>query len=131
MVNDLFFEAKIGEVLRSLGVPACFAKSNQGLEKRLAEGRPALALVDLGARGVDPLLAIQYIRTDAEHGGLNVPVVAFVAHVLRGEAEAVRELGVVEIYAKSQLVRYLPEMVKRFAGHLVGTAAATTKEKTP
>ena len=35
VVNDLFFEAKIGEVLRTLGIPIAFAKSEDGLSRRL------------------------------------------------------------------------------------------------
>lgn len=117
VLNDLFFEAKIGEVLKTLGVPFSIARSNDQLAKRLEEDDPALAIVDLGARGVEPFLAIQYVRTDERYRHL--PVVSFGAHVAREQHEEARSLGVSEAVAKSKLDRFLPDIVRRHAPHLL------------
>jgi CheY-like chemotaxis protein len=112
IVNDLFFEAKIGEVLRTLGIPVAFAKSEDGLAKRLAEVRPALGIVDVGARGIDAVAAIRRLRA------LPAPVVAFISHVQADDAARAREAGADAVYAKSGLVRELPELVMKYAGRL-------------
>jgi len=117
VLNDLFFEAKIGEVLRTLGVPFAIARSNEQFAKRLEEDDPALAIVDLGARGIEPFLAIQYVRTDERWQRL--PVVSFGAHVVREQHEEARSLGVSEAVAKSKLDRFLPDIVRRHAPHLL------------
>ena len=112
IVNDLFFEAKIGEVLRTLGIPIAFAKSEDGLTKRLAEARPILAIVDMGARGVDALAAIGRLRAEDAH------VIAFISHVHPEDSKKAKDAGAAECFAKSQLVRELPDVVRKFAGHL-------------
>ena len=111
VVNDLFFEAKIGEVLRSLGVPSGTAKSEEGLGKRLAEFRPALAFVDLGAKGIDPGRAIAALRGAPGLEGL--PIVAFMSHVRPEDGALARTLGASEVYPKSELARRLPDIVKK------------------
>ena len=113
VVNDLFFEAKIGEVLRALGVPAAVAKSEDSLAKRLAEARPALAFVDLGAKGVDGKRAIEALRRTAPAGALRI--VAFLSHLHPEDAPAARALGADEVLAKSALVQALPDIVKKYA----------------
>jgi CheY-like chemotaxis protein len=115
VVNDLFFEAKIGEVLRTLGIPIVFAKSEEGLAKRLAEVRPALAIVDVAARGIDGFAAIERLRAAADPPP---PVIAFISHVSPEDGARAKALGATAVYAKSQLVRELPELVRAHAGRL-------------
>jgi CheY-like chemotaxis protein len=117
VVNDLFFEAKIGEVLRSLGAPAAVAKSEDALARRLAEERPVLAFVDVGAKGVDGRRAIEAIRRAAPAG--EARIVAFISHVRPEDGDLARSLGADEVYAKSALVRALPDLVRRHAGGLL------------
>jgi CheY-like chemotaxis protein len=118
VVNDLFFEAKIGEVLRTLGIPIAFAKSEDGLAKRLAEARPALAIVDVGARGIDALAAIRRLRAEG------AKVVAFVSHVNEEQRAAAEAAGADRVLAKSALARELPEIVEAHAGELRGPASS-------
>lgn len=120
VVNDLFFEAKIGEVLRTLGIPAVFAKSEEGLARRLAEIRPVLGLVDCGAHGIDGVAAIARIRAaaGAEPGAEPVPVYAFISHIHPEDAARATAGGATAAFAKSQLVRELPDLVMKHAGHL-------------
>jgi CheY-like chemotaxis protein len=105
VVNDLFFEAKLGEVLRTLGVPAAFAKSAEGLGKRLAATpRPALAIVDVQAKGLD---GAEAIRTLAATGA---PVIAYFSHVYAEEEERARAAGATEVMTKGELVKRLPDI---------------------
>jgi CheY-like chemotaxis protein len=110
-VNDLFFEAKLGEVLRASGVPVAFVKTAEGLERRLEEGRPLLALVDMGARGLDGEAAIRRLRAlDAA-----LPILAFHSHVDEEARARARDAGATDAWAKSRLARELPEWIARHA----------------
>jgi CheY-like chemotaxis protein len=113
VVNDLFFEAKIGEVLRTLGAPFAVAKSADGVSRRLAESAPAVAFVDMGAKGVDGEKTIEAARA------AGAPVIAFISHVDVEAGRRARALGATEVMAKSELARRLPELVRTYAGHLV------------
>jgi DNA-binding NarL/FixJ family response regulator len=114
VVQDLFFEAKIGEVLRTLGRPFAVAKSEGALGARLAEGRCALAFVDYEAKAIPGATAIERIRAAAGPAGTRI--VAFISHVRPEERGLARALGADEVHAKSALVRLLPELVERYAG---------------
>jgi len=121
VVNDLFFEAKIGEVLRTLGAPALFAKSEAGLARRLGECRPALALVDMGAKGLDGEAAVRAIR--AAHPA--AWVTAFVSHVDADAKARALAAGADDAWAKSRLARELPDLVRaRALGAPVEVASA-------
>jgi CheY-like chemotaxis protein len=123
VLNDLFFEAKIGEVFKVLGVPYVVARSNEQFARRLEEEPVALAIVDLGARGIDPFIAIQYARTDERWKDL--PIISFGAHVLKEQHEEARALGVSEAIAKSKLDRFLPDLVQRHAPGLLAKKGGT------
>jgi CheY-like chemotaxis protein len=114
VVDDLFFEAKIGEVLRTLGVPAAVAKSEDALGRLLAEGETPLAFVDVGARRLSGRRAIEEIRRAAPPTGTRI--VAFVSHVRPEQAQAARALGADDVLARSALVAALPDLVRRYAG---------------
>jgi DNA-binding NarL/FixJ family response regulator len=118
IVNDLFFEAKIGEVLRTLGVPWGSAKSEEGIARRLSEMKPALVFIDLGARGVDAARAAGLVRA-AVAPGEAPPIVAFASHADSVEVARGRGLGAAEVLAKSGLVRALPDLVRHYAGRLL------------
>jgi DNA-binding NarL/FixJ family response regulator len=112
LVNDLFFEAKLGEVLRALGVAAAVAKSEDSLRARLSEAPPPLAFVDLGAKGFDGTRAIAAIRAAA---GPGARIVAFLSHLHPEEAPRARAAGADEVLAKSALVQALPDIVRACA----------------
>lgn len=114
VVNDLFFEAKIGEVLRALGAPFSVAKSEEALAKRLAEAEARLAFVDMGGRGFDGARAIEAARAAGAR------VVAFISHVDVEAGKKARALGAEEVLAKSELARRLSDLVRRYAEELIG-----------
>jgi CheY-like chemotaxis protein len=118
IVNDLFFEAKIGEVLRALGVPYAVAKSEDGLVKRLEEIAPALVFLDLGAKGIEPARAVERLRAGVPPGAPAPRIVAFAAHADPAEVARGRTIGAEDVLARGGLARALPEIVRRHAGRL-------------
>lgn len=110
VVNDLFFEAKLGEVLRTLGIPAVFAKSADGLAKRLADvPAPALAIVDVQAKGLDGAEAIRRLAATG------APVIAYFSHVYAEEEQRARDAGATQVMSKGELVKRLPEIAAGIA----------------
>ncbi|MBK5188313.1 MAG: hypothetical protein JJD97_08695, partial [Gemmatimonadaceae bacterium] len=57
VMSDLLFRSKIDEVARRLGLELRVAKSPEQLERQLAAGEPALAIVDLEEGALDPFAA--------------------------------------------------------------------------
>src|SRR6185437_6116949 len=56
--NDLFFVTKITDTLKHAGWATTTARRLEDFQRRLAEDRPKLALVNTAARGVDWQTAI-------------------------------------------------------------------------
>lgn len=75
LVPDLLFSSRIASLAQQAGRPLAIARSLAEFEQALATQRPALALVDLSARGIDVARAIRAAKT------ANVPgVIAFGPH---------------------------------------------------
>jgi CheY-like chemotaxis protein len=75
LAPDLFFASRIQNVAERLGTSAAIARDVAELERLVADVRPDLVLIDLGARGLDPSEAI---RTAKARGARRV--VAFGPH---------------------------------------------------
>ena len=56
VMSDLLFRSKIDEVARRLGLELRVAKSPEQLDRQLAAGEPALAILDLEQSALDPFL---------------------------------------------------------------------------
>ena len=63
VMSDLLFRSKIDEVARRLGLELRVAKSPEQLDRQLAAGEPALAIVDLEESALDS------VRGDRAHSG--------------------------------------------------------------
>ncbi len=62
VMSDLLFRSKIDEVARRVGLELRVAKSPEQLDRQLAAGEPAIAIVDLEEHSLDPFAAIARIR---------------------------------------------------------------------
>ena len=67
VMSDLLFRSKIDEVARRLGLELRVAKSPEQLDRQLAAGEPALAIIDLEESSLDPFAAIAHVRAAAPH----------------------------------------------------------------
>jgi DNA-binding response OmpR family regulator len=104
--NDLFFAVKIRDTLAHAGYATRQARTLAAFVSVLAEQRPALAIVNTAARGLDWRAAVAAARAES------VPVLAFGAHVDVETQAAARAAGATRVVANSRL-----------AGDLVGTVA--------
>ncbi len=107
LVDDLFFQAKMMETARHVGVPLRVVSSGAALVEAAAAQAPALVLVDLNARqgaleGLTQLCA-----------GGQTPVVAFLSHVQTDLAAQARAAGCQEVLPRSKFTADLAEILRR------------------
>jgi DNA-binding NarL/FixJ family response regulator len=106
LMDDLFFQMKVLETAKHLGLEFKVAATAEGL-LGLLDPRPRLVIVDLNARA-QPLDAIRKVRAaDAQ-----VRVVAFLSHVQRELAEQARSAGCEEVMPRSAFTQNLAEILR-------------------
>jgi DNA-binding NtrC family response regulator len=106
VMSDLLFRSKIDEVARRVGLELRVAKSFEQLDRHLASGTPALAIVDLEEAALDPFGAIARVIASAP----GVAVIGFAGH---GNADAIqrgRQAGAT-VLARSGFSAQLPDLL--------------------
>src|SRR5579863_4803805 len=101
-VDDLFFQAKILETAKHLGIVVRTCTTSDALLAEIAKETPKLVIVDLNARGA-PLQAIEKVRAVAP----SLPLIAFLSHVQTDLAQQARAAGCMQVMARSQFTREL------------------------
>jgi DNA-binding NarL/FixJ family response regulator len=101
LMDDLFFQMKLAETAKQLGVEVKVAANGEAL-LALLEPEPNLVIVDLNA-GSQPLQAIQRLR--AAHA--NLRVVGFLSHVQRELAAQAQQAGCNEVMPRSSFTQNL------------------------
>lgn len=101
-VNDLFFQAKILETAKQLGVEVRTFTTRDALLAEIAKQAPKLVIVDLNA-GNKPLEAIESVRQAAP----GVPLIAFLSHVQVDLAQQASAAGCAQVMPRSQFTREL------------------------
>ena len=101
LMDDLFFQMKLAETAKHLGVEVKVAATAEALQS-LLEPPPKLLIVDLNSRN-QPIATIQRLR--AEKNG--VRVVAFLSHVQTDLAAQARAAGCDEVMPRSAFTQNL------------------------
>jgi CheY-like chemotaxis protein len=126
LVDDVFFQMKMAETARQVGVEFKAAGTVDAL-MAAAQGdatvRPALIVVDLNARGTAPLGPNPQASVQTEKGvealerlraaGNQTPVVAFLSHVQVDLAERARSAGGAEVMPRSKFTQNLAAILSR------------------
>ena len=102
LVDDLFFQMKLAETARQLGVEVKVAGNGEAL-LGLLEPASKLVIVDLNARS-QPLQAVAKLRQQA---GKNVRVVGFLSHVQTQLAAEAQAAGCDEVLPRSSFSQNL------------------------
>ena len=107
----------IGDVLRSGELASPPGHDQQflaALQLRLAaEPAPALIIVDLSFRGIDPPGLIARLKGDAATRA--VPILAFGSHLDHAARDAAKGAGADRVVPNSKLAEDLPALVERYA----------------
>ena len=110
LVDDLFFQAKLAETARKLGVSLKTVSTGAALvgalEGAASIGQPRLVVVDLNARQ-GALEAIEQLK----RSGNPVPVIGFLSHVQTELAERARAAGCKQVMARSSFTMNLSEIL--------------------
>jgi DNA-binding NarL/FixJ family response regulator len=101
LMDDLFFQMKLAETAKHLGVEVKVATNADAL-LALLEPAPKLLIVDLNARS-QPIAAIERVRAE----GNGVRVVGFLSHVQTELAAQARAAGCDEVLPRSSFTQNL------------------------
>lgn len=101
LMDDLFFQMKLAETAKQLGVEVKVATNGEAL-MGLLESEPKLVIVDLNARS-QPLQAIEKLRQSRK----DIRVVAFLSHVQTELAAQARTAGCDEVMPRSSFTQNL------------------------
>jgi DNA-binding NarL/FixJ family response regulator len=100
-MDDLFFQMKVAETAKHLGVELKVATTNDAF-LGLLDPMPKLILIDLNARS-QPLQAIEHLRAKKD----GVRVVAFLSHVQTELAAQARAAGCDDVLPRSSFTQNL------------------------
>ena len=105
LMDDLFFQMKLAETAKQLGLQVKVAANYEALAP-LLEPAPAVLIVDLNSRS-EPIAAIARIRAARN----SVRVVGFLSHVQTELAEQARAAGCDEVLPRSAFTKNLAEIL--------------------
>src|SRR5579872_3794149 len=108
MLDDIFFQAKISETARQLGVALKSCATADAFAAEIAASMPKLLIIDLNAKA-DAFAAI----AAAQAGAPNVPLIAFLSHVQTELADRARAAGCAEVMPRSKFTRDLATILAR------------------
>ena len=101
LMDDLFFQMKLAETAKQLGVELKVATTNDAL-LNLLEPAPKLVIVDLNAKS-QPVQVIQQLRTREK----TLRVIGFLSHVQHELAAQAQAAGCDEVMPRSRFTQNL------------------------
>jgi DNA-binding NtrC family response regulator len=101
-VDDLFFQAKILETAKQVGVDVRTFSTSAALLAEIGKQAPQLVIVDLNAQS-QALDTIASVR----HAAPGLPMIAFLSHVQVDLAQRARAGGCSKVMPRSQFTREL------------------------
>jgi CheY-like chemotaxis protein len=108
-VDDLMFGSRIKAAAHGVGADVAFVRDAAGAVEKARESRPTLILLDLNARGLDPMGLLALLKSDRDLAGIRT--VGFVSHVQADVIAAARAAGIDEVMARSAFVARLPQLL--------------------
>jgi len=104
-MDDLFFQMKVAETAKHLGIELRVATTSEAL-MGLLQPPPRLVIVDLNSRS-QPIQAVEKLRAIQP----DLPVVAFLSHVQRDLAAQAQRAGCSEVMPRSIFTQKLAEIL--------------------
>ena len=102
LIDDIFFQSKLLETAKQLGVEVRTCATADALDLEIAKATPNLVVVDLNARA-NPLDAVGRVQAS----GRGIPLIGFLSHVQLDLAERARAAGCREVMPRSKLTQNL------------------------
>ncbi len=108
LVDDLFFQAKLIETAKQLGVELRTCATADALADEVGARAPKLIVVDLNARS-NPLGAIERVRASEPE----IPLIGFLSHVQVDLAARARAAGCADVMPRSKFTQNLATILAR------------------
>ncbi|HXA79248.1 MAG TPA: response regulator [Candidatus Acidoferrales bacterium] len=108
LVDDLFFQAKMLETAKRLGVELHTCTTPDALDAEIAKAAPKLVVVDLNARS-GPFEALERLQAS----GSKIPLIAFLSHLQVDLAERARAAGCADVMPRSKFTQNLATILAR------------------
>jgi DNA-binding NtrC family response regulator len=112
LIDDLFFQAKLLETAKQVGVELRTCTTSDALAAEIAKDAPSLVVIDLNAQS-NPLEAIQRVRA----GSSEIPLIGFLSHVQLDLAERARAAGCADVMPRSKFTQNLATILARAKSH--------------
>jgi CheY-like chemotaxis protein len=114
-IEDLFFQAKIQETSRKLGVKVAFIKNDKEAIAQLTtakeEERPGLIVFDLNNTNAKPLTLIPKLKSKLKRG---TSIIGFLSHI-QGDLKAKAvEAGCDTVMPRAAFSQNLPNLLRRY-----------------
>ncbi|MGA7157990.1 MAG: response regulator [Acidobacteriaceae bacterium] len=113
-IEELFFQAKIQETAKKLGVKVSFVKNDKDAVAALTEGeenKPALIVFDLNNANAKPLTLIPKLKTKLKR---SASIIGFLSH-LQGDLKAKAvEAGCDVVMPRAAFSQNLPNLLRRY-----------------
>ncbi len=113
-IEELFFQAKIQETAKKLGVKVAFLKNDKEAIAQLVEGeenKPALIVFDLNNANAKPLTLIPKLKSKLKR---SASIVGFLSH-LQGDLKAKAvEAGCDVVMPRAAFSQNLPNLLRRY-----------------
>ncbi|MHB1022570.1 MAG: response regulator [Acidobacteriaceae bacterium] len=112
-VDDLFFQAKIQETARKLGVKVAFTKAEKDTVAQLckAETLPTLIVFDLNNANAKPLTLIPKLKAKLKRA---TSIVGFLSHLQGDLKMKATEAGCDTVMPRSAFSQNLPNLLRRY-----------------
>ena len=111
VLHDLMFQVKIEQAAKRAGFEPVFVQSQQEALARAKEN-PAVIILDLNDRGIEPLETIAKLKGDLETS--HIKLLGFVSHVQTDLQKAARDRGCDLVIARSAFSQKLPATLEQF-----------------
>jgi DNA-binding NarL/FixJ family response regulator len=108
LVDDLFFQSKMMETAKQVGVELRACSTAEALAAEIADGAPKLVVIDLNASG-NPIEALRRVQAC----GRGIPLIAYLSHVQTELAESARAAGCRDVMPRSKFTRDLATILSR------------------
>src|ERR1700683_5774854 len=108
LVDDLFFQAKLLETAKQVGVEVRTCSTPDALDAEIARAQPRLIVVGLNAR-TGPFEALERLQAS----GGKIPLIAFLSHVQVDLAERARAAGCSDVMPRSKFTQNLATILAR------------------
>ena len=109
-INDIFFYAKLRDVLRAGGYTIERARTQDEVPAKAQALRPAALVLNMNDPGLDGLQALAQLKADDQLPSL--PVLAFANHEEVETWQRAKELGVAKIVSRNEFSSRTRELVE-------------------